>query len=119
MRVEYTPRAVADLRKISRDSRAFGESVAQAVEARIRSIVSRIGQPPESARRLTQRSSVRVVPVVRYPYKIFYTVTGGQDADPGYPAHLAAAVIGRAVIVAVLARSREAGRAAPVQMSKG
>jgi plasmid stabilization system protein ParE len=37
MKVEYARRAVADLRKISADSRqAFGDRAAEALEARIR-----------------------------------------------------------------------------------
>src|SRR5207302_9049325 len=74
MTVEYSPRAVSDLRKVSLGSRAFGEAVSAAVEARIREVVARIAQAPESARRLVGRPTVRVVPLVRYPYKIFYTV---------------------------------------------
>lgn len=74
MKVEYSARAVSDLRKVSLGSRAFGETVAGAVEARIREVVERIAQAQQSARQLVGRPSVRVVPLVRYPYKIFYTV---------------------------------------------
>jgi hypothetical protein len=31
---------------------------------------------PESARRIPERPGVRVVPLIRYPYKIFYHVVG-------------------------------------------
>jgi len=43
MKVEYSKRAVADLRKIGLDSRrAFGDRVAEALEARIRAVIDRI-----------------------------------------------------------------------------
>jgi hypothetical protein len=32
---------------------------------------------PESGSRLPERPSVRVVPLVRYPFKLFYTISGG------------------------------------------
>jgi plasmid stabilization system protein ParE len=74
MRVEYSIRATADLRKVSADSLAFGETVAAAVEMRIREIVIQLANAPESAPRVVERPGVRVVPLVRYPYKIFYRV---------------------------------------------
>jgi plasmid stabilization system protein ParE len=46
MRVEYTKRATDDLRKVSKEIRAFGHSVAAAVEARIREIIARISERP-------------------------------------------------------------------------
>lgn len=72
MKVEYSRRATADLRKVGADSRAFGEAVAAAVEARIRKTVERIAEGPEAAPRVVERPGVRVVPLVRYPYRIFY-----------------------------------------------
>jgi len=75
MRIEYSRRAVADLRKISADSRrAFGDLVAKALEARIRAVVERIGKDPLSAPEVEQRPDMHVVPLIRYPFKIFYRV---------------------------------------------
>jgi toxin ParE1/3/4 len=75
MKVEYAPRAGADLRKIGEQSRrAFGDDVAVALETYIRATVARIAVIPYSAQQLPQRPGVRVVPLVRYPFKIFYTV---------------------------------------------
>jgi len=34
----------------------------------------RIGRWPQSAREVVGRAGVRVVPLIRYPYKIFYRV---------------------------------------------
>ena len=72
MKVEYSNRAAADLRKVSADSLVFGEAVATAVEARILGIVARIAERPEAAQRVAERPGVHVVPLIRYPYKIFY-----------------------------------------------
>jgi toxin ParE1/3/4 len=75
MNVEYSNRAVADLHKISADSRrAFGERVAEALRVRIRAVIDRITREPLSAPEVEQRPGVRVVAVVRYPFKIFYRV---------------------------------------------
>jgi plasmid stabilization system protein ParE len=55
---------------------AFGDAVARALETYMRATVARIAAIPESGQRVPQRPQVRVVPLVRYPFKIFYTVTG-------------------------------------------
>jgi plasmid stabilization system protein ParE len=76
MKIEYAPRAIADLARIGSRSRdVFGDAVAVALETYIRATVARIAVMPESSLRLPQRPSVRVVPLVRYPFKIFYTVS--------------------------------------------
>ena len=75
MKVEYSNRALADLRKLSAGSQAiFGHRVAAALEVRIRAIVEQIRQAPESAPQVEQRPGVRVMPLIRYPYKIFYRI---------------------------------------------
>ena len=75
MKVEYSNRALADLRKISADSRrAFGDRVAEGLEARIRAVIDRISRNPLSAPEIEQRPGVHVVPLARYPFKIFYRV---------------------------------------------
>jgi hypothetical protein len=38
-------------------------------------VITRIGAWPESAEAVEQRRGVRVVPLIRYPYKVFYRVT--------------------------------------------
>lgn len=79
MKVEYSNRAVADLLKISEDSRRiFGDRVAQALERCIRAVIDRIGKDPLSAPEVDQRPGLRVVPLVRYPFKIFYRVFEGR-----------------------------------------
>jgi plasmid stabilization system protein ParE len=77
MRVEYSKRAVADLRKIGAYYRDSADPLAAlAVERRIREVVARIGRSPKSAPPVINRSGLRVVLVLRYPYKIFYRVIG-------------------------------------------
>jgi toxin ParE1/3/4 len=39
-------------------------------------VLVRIEQWPESAREVGQRPGTRVVPLIRYPYKIFYRIVG-------------------------------------------
>lgn len=75
MKVEYSRRAVADLHKISADSRrTFGNRVAEALESRIRAVVDRISSEPLSAPEVEQRPGLHVVPLTRYPFKIFYRI---------------------------------------------
>jgi len=74
MKVEYATRAVADLRKVSTDSLAFGAAVAANVEARVQEIIAYIATHPEAASQVAERPGVRVIPLIRYPYKIFYRV---------------------------------------------
>jgi toxin ParE1/3/4 len=74
MKVEYTNPALTDLRKVSADSRVFGEIVAAAVEARVREVIAHLAEHPEAAARVAGRPGVRVIPLIRYPYKIFYRV---------------------------------------------
>jgi plasmid stabilization system protein ParE len=77
MKIEFTNRAVGDLRKISTQSRKeFGDRIAAALEHRIRDVVDQIGDAPESAPRVEQRPGMRVLPLVRYPFKVFYRIVG-------------------------------------------
>jgi toxin ParE1/3/4 len=75
MKVEYAKRAVADLREISAASRHdFGDHVAEALEARIRAVVDRISRERRSAPEVEQRPGLHVVPLIRYPFKVFCRV---------------------------------------------
>lgn len=79
MKVEYSRRAVADLCKISANSRrTFGSRVAEALESRIRAVVDRISREPLSAPEVEQRPGLHVVPLIRYPFKIFYRIIDEQ-----------------------------------------
>ena len=74
MKVIYTEEALKDLDEIADWLAVHYPAVAPAVEQRIRAVVARIGRWPESARRSAKRPGVRVVPLGRYPYKIFYRI---------------------------------------------
>jgi len=76
MKVAYTEEALADLNAIADWPILHYPAVAPVVERRIRSIVAHIARWPESSRRSAKRPGVRVVALGRYPYKIFYRVTG-------------------------------------------
>ena len=74
MKVEYSKQAIDDLRKAAEESRAFGLARAAAVEARFREIIAHIAEHPEAAAQVVERPGMRVIPLIRYPYKIFYRV---------------------------------------------
>jgi len=62
MKLEFTNRAVRDLRDISGYSRRnFGNRVTAALEQRIRTTIANIVHAPESAPRVEQIPSMRVV----------------------------------------------------------
>jgi toxin ParE1/3/4 len=74
MNVEFTRRATSDLTRIGvRSRRVFGPAVAAALETFIRATIARLAIFPESGSHLERRPKVFVVPLVRYPFKIFYT----------------------------------------------
>jgi toxin ParE1/3/4 len=77
MRVEYSRRALTDLRDIaayyaSSDNPAVGEAVA----ARVQEVVARLETVPRSGRLVPEREGVRVAPLLRYSYNVFYAVIG-------------------------------------------
>ena len=76
MKVIYTDEAVADLDGILSFIASNYPSIYDAFQSRLRSVVARIGDWPESAQEVTDRPGVRVAPLIRYPYKVFYRSTG-------------------------------------------
>lgn len=74
MRVIYSPRAIADLAGIADYLVARNPQGALAVERRIREVVSLLAEFPGIGRVVEQRPAVRVMPLGRYPYLVFYTV---------------------------------------------
>lgn len=73
MRVRYTPEAFADRERILEYLREHSPSGARNVAASIRQAAAQLGDQPLSGYR-TENPDVRVMFVVRYPYKIFYRV---------------------------------------------
>jgi toxin ParE1/3/4 len=74
MKVAFTSAALADLDDILAYTAANYSALLEPVEFRIRAVTERIGRWPESARRVEERPGVRVLPVLRYPFKIFYRI---------------------------------------------
>ena len=74
MKVRYSPRAIADLNNTSDYLKTKSVSGAVAVEAAIMTCIKLIGEYPRSGRVIEQRPNVRVMPLSRYPYLVFYTI---------------------------------------------
>ena len=77
MKVRYSRVAIADLIGIADYIREHNPRAAEAVEKRIRASIDQletfplIGQP-------TDDPDIRMFPIVRYPYLVFYEVMGGE-----------------------------------------
>jgi len=77
MRVEYSRRALSDLIEISTYYAESGNTkTGERVAVRIRKVVARLVRSPGSGRPVIRRPGVRVVPLRRYPYLIFYRAAG-------------------------------------------
>jgi plasmid stabilization system protein ParE len=75
MKLVYSRRALTDLTEISTYYTASASpAVAASIGQRLEDVIARIIRAPESAPKVSQRSGVRVVTVVRYPFRIFYRV---------------------------------------------
>jgi plasmid stabilization system protein ParE len=73
MKLVYSRRALADLDEIAiHYSTNAGPAIARSIERRFVEVIERICRAPEAAPRVSKRSQVRVVTVVRYPFRIFY-----------------------------------------------
>ncbi len=74
MKVVYTDPALHDLDEITVWLWRHYPGLGRAIERRLRIVVAHIARWPESMRRSKRRPDVRVAPLGRYPYKIFYRV---------------------------------------------
>ena len=74
MKCVLTDAAQADLNEIIDYTLENFPGSAASLERRIRFVISRIEAWPENARLVPEREGVRVVPVIRYPFRIFYRV---------------------------------------------
>jgi plasmid stabilization system protein ParE len=69
----YSPRAIQDLEEIGTYyHRVAGTRIAEAIGQRIEQVIARVSRQPRTAPLVSQRSNVRVVLVLRYPYRMFY-----------------------------------------------
>ena len=78
MKVRFSPRATEDLIAIADYLRERNSSAARSVEAAVRRTIDLLSEFSGSGRLLTQRRNVRVMPLARYPYLIFYTVLADE-----------------------------------------
>jgi toxin ParE1/3/4 len=76
MKVVYTDDASEDLDGILSHIASNYPASYDAFLIRLRSVIARIGMWPDSAQEVAERPGVRAVPLLRYPYKVFYRNTG-------------------------------------------
>ncbi|WP_082641423.1 type II toxin-antitoxin system RelE/ParE family toxin [Bradyrhizobium yuanmingense] len=77
MKVVWSREALADLEDIATYYASNASpAIADAIGRRLADVIERVRRAPFSSPRVTQRSQVRVATVVRYPFRIFYRVTG-------------------------------------------
>lgn len=74
MRAEYSRRAVADIRRMAEDSLDYGKLAAEGLENRLQETIARLIEHPRAAPEIETRPGVYVLPLIRYPYKLFYRV---------------------------------------------
>ncbi len=77
MRTVYTDEALDNLDGILAHIASNYPTISAAFEKRLRTVIGRIGAWPKSAEEVAERPGVRVVPLIRYPYKVFYRITNG------------------------------------------
>ena len=75
MRVVYTREALRELDGILKMTAAEFPAAYDGFVLRVRSVERRIALWPESALSVAEQPGVRMVPLVRYPFKLFYRVT--------------------------------------------
>ena len=76
MKVIYTGEASEDLYGILAYIAFNYPTVYEPFLIRLRSVTTSIGMWPDSAQEVAEEPGVRVVPLLRYPYNIFYRNTG-------------------------------------------
>jgi toxin ParE1/3/4 len=76
MRVVYTTEALADLDGIFDYIANHYPAISDAFQNRLHAVIARVVRWPDSAQEVSGRPAVRVAPLIRYPYKVFYRVSG-------------------------------------------
>ena len=79
MSVRYTPAALADMNDIFNTIALSNPVAAQNVEDRVRDTTDRLGQFPGVGAR-TDLEDVRRLPLVRYPYTIYYRIVSAENS---------------------------------------
>jgi len=78
MKVRWSRSALAEFDAILSNLAGKSPTAAKRFELRVRQITQRIERFPEGFQEVAERPGIRRVPLVRYPYLIFYTLTGGE-----------------------------------------
>jgi toxin ParE1/3/4 len=78
MKLRWSKLALAELDTILSGLAAKNPTAAQRFEFRVHQIAQRIERFPEGFQEVAERRGIRRVPLVRYPYLIFYTLSGGE-----------------------------------------
>jgi len=76
MKVVYTTEALADLDGILNYIANHYPAISEPFQNRFHAVIARVARWPESAQEVFERPGVRVAPLIRYPYKVFYRVSG-------------------------------------------
>ena len=77
MKLVFTDEALRDLDDLLAFVSLHYPAVLPALKRRLRAVLERIALHPESAQQVLARPGVRMAPLIRYPYKIFYRINGG------------------------------------------
>ncbi|MBB5045309.1 plasmid stabilization system protein ParE [Rhodopseudomonas rhenobacensis] len=75
MRVVFTAAALDDLDRILDHIAENFPTVAEPFRTRLTAVLARIGEWPQSAQHVADDPGVRLAPLIRYPYNVFYRVT--------------------------------------------
>lgn len=78
MKLRYSRRALAELDAILADLAGKNPVAARHFGARVFQIGQRVGQFPYGYQEVAERPGVRRIPMVRYPYLIFYKVLSDE-----------------------------------------
>jgi toxin ParE1/3/4 len=74
VKVVFTDEALQDLDQALEFIAINYPGISRAFGKRLRSVITRIGAWPKSAPEVKDRPGVHMVPLIRYPYKIFYRI---------------------------------------------
>jgi plasmid stabilization system protein ParE len=78
MNVEFSGPAFAQLGKILSDLISKNPAAAQRLTARVDHAILRIGQFPEAYQVIEARPGIRRIPLLPYPYLMFYRVMSSE-----------------------------------------
>lgn len=75
-KVVYTDGALESLAEILAYIAAHYPTAYDPFQRRLQSVLTRVSQWPDSAQEVAGRPDIRVVPLIRYPYRVFYRSVG-------------------------------------------